>query len=476
MQLFVKDKSFYKKTVAIAVPIALQSMITIGVNLTDTVMVGKLGETALSATSQANQFVNIFHICCMGLGMGASVLTARFWGMKDIVSLKKAITIMLRLMISLAIVGFTIPSILIPEKILGLYTPDADVIAEGLRYMAYMVPCFLMMGFSLTCTIVIRSVGQMKIPLFTSIGAFFVNIFFNYMFIFGKFGAPEMGVAGAGLGTLIARAFEAVMICGYIFFVDKRVGYRLNDLFMKCSDLFKEYVKISIPVLVSDSLLAFGNTAVAIIMGRIGTSFVSANAVTMVTQQLSTVVIQGICQAGCIITGHTLGEGDVEKAQQQAVTFFCLGAIVGAVGGVIILLISDFVINLYDLTEETKLLAGELMRAIAFIVVFQSINSIMTKGVLRGGGDTKFLMVADILFLWIVSIPFGALAGLVWHLDAFWIYILLKADQVIKAGWCVIRLRSRKWIKKISGAAPKQHPFMITAGPDAKCIEDSSEN
>ncbi len=482
MKLFVRDKNFYKKTAAIAIPISLQSMITIGVNLTDTVMVGKIGEVALSATAQANQFVNIFHICCMGLGMGASVLTARFWGMKDIVSFKKAFTIMLRLMLVLAVFGFTIPTILIPDKILGLYTSDPAVIAEGMRYFEYMVPCYLLLGLSLTCTIVIRSVGQMKIPLFSSIGAFFINVFFNYMFIFGKFGAPEMGIAGAGLGTLIARSFEAVFICGYIFFIDKQVAYRIRDMFMKCGDLLREYIRISIPVLVSDSLLAFGNSAVAIVMGKIGTSFVAANAVTTVTQQLSTVLIQGVCQAGCIITGHTLGEGEREKAQNQAVTFFCLGAIIGAIGGFIIIAISDFVINLYDIPEETKLLAGQLMNSIALIVVFQSINSIMTKGVLRGGGDTKFLMVADILFLWVVSIPFGALAGLVWHLDAFWIYFLLKIDQVIKAGWCIIRLRSRKWIKTISGVKMETHPLMLTADTgstgeieaDADRLEDNN--
>lgn len=90
------------------------------------------------------------------------------------------------------------------------------------------------------------------------------------------------------------------------------------------------------------------------------------------------------------------------------------------------------------------------MDAIALIVVFQSVNGVMTKGVLRGGGDTRFLMVADVLFLWIVSVPLGALAGLHWHLDVFWIYVFLKLDQVIKAVWCVFRLKSRKWIKMLS--------------------------
>ena len=455
MKLFVKDSAFYKRAAVIAIPISLQSVITIGVNLADTVMVGALGENTLSATALANQFVNIFHICCMGIGMGASVLTARFWGMKDIQSLKKTITLMLRLCIGLAAIVFMLPTIFAPEFLMKIYIRDAAVIAEGVLYYKWMIPCYLLQGLSLTCTIVLRSVGQVKIPLYSSIGAFFVNIFFNYVFIFGKLGFPEMGIEGAGIGTLIARFFEFAFICGYFFIIDKKICYRIKDITMKCRDLLHDYITISLPVFVSDTLLALGNSAVAMVMGEIGKQFVSANSITVVTQQLSTVLIQGICHAGCIMTGHTLGEGDKEKAQEQAWTFFSLGVVIGAVAGGIILLISKPVIGMYDITEETRMIAQQLMNSIALIVVFQAVNSILTKGVLRGGGDTKFLMVADILFLWIVSVPFGALAGLVWHLDAFWIYFLLKVDQVIKAVWCVFRLKSGKWIKVISSKEGK---------------------
>ena len=446
---FFPRPNFYRDVAAIAIPISLQSMITIGVNLMDNIMVGSLGEVKLSAVSQANQVITLFHICCMGIGMGASVLTSRFWGMKDLVSLRKSITIMLRICAGLAVL-FMLPTIFAPKFLMSLYTEDADVINEGARYFAYMIPCYLLQGISLTCTIVLRSVGQVRVPLFTSIGAFFINVFFNYVFIFGHFGAPRMAVAGAALGTLIARVFEFAVSCGFFLFKDKKIQYRISNLWMKCSSLVGDYIRISIPVFVSDTLLALGTTMVAMIMGRIGNSFVSANSITMVTQQLSTVLIQGICQAGCIITGHTLGQGKEEEAQKQAYTFLLLGVVIGLIGGLIIFIIRTPIINCYNIEPETKELAYQLMDAIAIIVVFQAMNSIMTKGVLRGGGDTKFLMIADILFLWIVSIPFGALAGLVWHMDAFWIYVLLKVDQIIKAFWCIFRLRSRKWIKKIS--------------------------
>lgn len=449
MSLFVRDKSFYKKTAAIAIPISLQGLISIGVNMADNIMVGSLGENALSGTALANQFTGIFHIGCMGISMGASVLTARFWGMKDKQSLKKTVTIMLRICVLFAAI-FMAATLIAPGSIMRMYSKETEVIEQGILYLKWMVPCYILLGLSLTLTIVLRSVGQVRIPLYSSLGALFVNIFLNYMLIYGNFGAPKMGVEGAALATMFGRAFEFLVIGGYFFFVDKKIQYRLKDLTMSCRSLIFNYISISIPVFVSDMLLAFGNSAVAMVMGRIGKDFVSANSITVVTQQLSTVLIQGICHAGCIITGHTLGEGDKEKAQRQAVTFFMLGIVIGAIAGGIILSINEFVINLYNITDETKEMARQLMRAIAFIVVFQSTNSIMTKGVLRGGGDTKFLMVADILYLWILSIPLGYIAGLVWHLPAFWIYICLKIDQVVKAVWCLFRLRSRKWIKAIS--------------------------
>jgi putative MATE family efflux protein len=307
----------------------------------------------------------------------------------------------------------------------------------------------VLLGLSLTCTIVLRNVGQVKIPLYTSIAAFFINVGANYVLIFGKLGFPAMDVAGAALGTLIARIFEFAVICGYLFFKDKEIGFRIKDAFIKAGNLWKEYIRISIPVLISDGILALGNNSVAMVIGRLGESFVAANAVTTVAQQLSSVMIQGFSQSGAIITGYTLGEGNKDKAYEQGFAFLGIGFIFGLIAALIITLISAPLISIYDLSPQTQAIAKELMLSITLIIVFQATNSIMTKGVLRGGGDTKMLMLADNIFLWVASLPLGILAGLVFHLPAFWIYFALKFDQVLKAIWCVIRLRSGKWIKKI---------------------------
>lgn len=448
MSLFIKDKAFYKKAAGIALPIALQGLITNGVNIMDTVMVGTLGETALSSVSLANQFINIFHIFCMGIGMGASVLVARYYGMKDQGALKKTVSIMLRLCLALSLL-FSVATALIPALIMKIYTVEADIITLGTRYLIYSVASYALLGLSLTSTIVLRNVGQVRLPLYTSIAAFFVNVGANYVFIFGKLGLPAMDVAGAALGTLVARIFEFAVICGYLFFKDREIGFRIKDLFAPVGALWREYIRISIPVLISDGILALGNNSVAMVIGRLGESFVAANAVTAVTQQLSSVVTSGFSQAGAIVTGYTLGQGDKQKAKEQGYAFLGLGLVFGLVAAGIILLVSEPMIAFYNLSPETAGIARQLMLSIAIIVVFQATNSIMTKGVLRGGGDTKVLMLADNIFLWVAALPLGIIAGLWLHLPAFWIYFALKSDQVLKAVWCVIRLRGGKWIKKI---------------------------
>lgn len=448
---YLGNKAFYRKVAAIAIPISLQSLITIGVNMMDTVMLGRMGETQLSASSLANQFISIFQIMCMGMGMGASVLTSRYWGKKDIPALKRAVTIMYRLCLVIGS-AFTIATILMPERIMAIYTPKQPMIDAGVLYFKWSVPCYLLLGFSLTTTIVLRSVGKVKIPLFCSIIAFFINVFANWVFIFGKLGAPRMEIAGAALGTLIARIFEFCFICGYFLFVNKEIGYRIKNIFMKCNGLVREYLVVSIPVLISDTLLALGNNEVARVMGEIGENFVAANAITVVVVQLSTVLIQGISNASCVITGNTLGEGKVKEAQAQGYTFWGLGLMIGLLAAGVVMAVSGPMIRFYKLQDATNEIARALMNAISFIIVFQAQNSILTKGVLRGGGDTRFLMVADILFLWVVSVPLGRLAGLVWMAPPFWVYVCLKSDQVIKAIWCIFRLRSGKWIKKINAS------------------------
>lgn len=463
MKFWNENKEFYKKVFTLALPIACQSLITIGVNMLDTIMVGSLGDTALSATSLANSFILVYQILCMGLGMGAAVLVSRYWGMKNspdgskdeaTLALRQTVCLMLRLTVALALL-FALATALIPNLIMRMYTDDGAIIELGMQYLKYSVVTFLFLGTSLTSTIALRSVGQVRLPLLCSIGAFFVNLGANYVLIFGKLGFPELGVAGAALGTLIARIFETTIILGFLFLKDRAIGFRFKHIFIKTGSLLREYIRISIPVLISDGILAIGNNSVAMVIGRLGAEFVAANAITSVTQQLSTVMISGVSQAGAIVTGHTLGQNQKEAAMKQGYLFMGLGIALGTLSAIFVLLVKGPIISGYqNVSAQTSEIAHQLMLSISVILVFQATNSIMTKGVMRGGGDTRMLMLADNIFLWALSIPLGILAGFVFGWSPFWIYFCLKADQVAKTIWCIIRIRSGKWIKKIGTGAP----------------------
>ena len=430
----------------LALPIVVQNMITIGVNIMDTIMLGSYGEIQLSGSSLAGEFINIFQILCMGMGCGAAVLTAQFWGKGDTKSLKHAVTIMIRICLTLAVL-FTLVTALAPSFIMSIFTDDPAVIEKGRIYFLWSTPTYLLMGISLTLTLILRSVRKVMVPLWTSIISFFVNIFFNWVFIFGHFGAPEMQIAGAALGTVIARVVETTIIAVYVFKVDKSIGLRIRDLFGSCGGLLRTYLKYSIPVLISDGMLALGNTMVSIIIGHISTEYVAANAIIATIVRLSTVFTQGLGQASSVMTGNALGQGETDRAYREGVTFVTLSFLIGIFASGVILSLSPFIIGLYNIEETTRAIAHQLMYAVSIMIIFQSSQSMLTKGVLRGGGDTKFLMIADVAFLWIASVPLGALCGLVWHLSPFVIYVALKIDWAIKSFICLFRLKSKKWIR-----------------------------
>ena len=392
----VTDKKFYKRVLSIMLPVALQQAINMGVNMLDTIMLGQFGEVQISASSLANQYYNFFTIFCMGIIGGSSVLAAQYWGAREVEKVRQTFNMALRMALALASV-FAVLTWCFPAQIMGIYTSEAHVVEQGVRYLRITTFVFIIHGTSLVAAQLMRSVGQAQLGLIVSCVSFVVNLIANYAFIFGKFGAPRMEIAGAALGTLLARTSEFLVTFGYILFKDKELGLRIKHLLhIPGEEFFSNYLRLGLPVLVSDGLLGLGGNIVSIILGHMGAAVVAANAICQVIDRLFTVVIQGISNASSIVTGHTLGEGSREKAMQQGYTFYVLSIFFGLVAAVMVLACGPLTIAMYTLNDETILMTEEMMGAYAVIVFFQCIQSVMTKGVLRGGGDTKFLMKADI--------------------------------------------------------------------------------
>jgi len=450
MGLLAKDRDFYRTALMIALPVVAQQTINIGVNLADTVMLGSLGEIPISGSALANQFFFIFNVLCLGMGGGAAVMTGQYWGAEDRPSVHKTLALLLRICAVVALV-FSALAFFFPTQIMSLYTNELAVIESGARYLKIMAFAFLFHGLNLTSIIVLRTVGLARLGFYTSCISFLCNVFFNWVFIFGNLGAPRLEIAGAALATLIARIAEFSITFGYMLFFDDRMRFRFKHFLAKVDRvIIQQFIHTAVPVIISDGLLILGGNALAMIMGRMGKEMVAANTITTVTVQLSTVFIMGLASTSSVMTANTVGRGDYEQAQEQGVTFLVLSIIIGGLGCILINLLKPHIVNFYNVTLETKAIATQLMTVVGFMVIFQAIQSVMTKGVLRGGGDTRFLMVADVLFLWVSSIPLGYLAAFVWKLPPYIVFFFLRIDHIAKSIWCIFRLRSEKWIKKVS--------------------------
>ena len=442
-------KAFIKTTIIIALPVILQNTITVGVNMLDTIMLASYGEAQISASSLANDFITLFQMLCMGIGGGAAVLTAQYWGRKDTDSIRKTISLMFKVSLTIGAI-FTLIILLASRLIMSIYTTDLIVIDYGVTYYMYSLPTFILMALTLTLSQVLRSMRKVHIPLIAAIVSMIVNFVGNYIFIFGHLGMPEMQIAGAALGTVIARVFECAIVLGYLLFIDKDVSFRLKHFFLKTRDIWRSYVRYSIPVMVSDMLYGLGNTATSVIIGRVGTSFVAANSIVAMLQRLCTVFTQGVGNAASTLIGNSVGKGDKEIAKQQANVLLKLTVVLGLVATGLILVSGPFVLMYFkDITEETRAIASTLIVAIACMIIFQNLQSVITKGILRGGGDTDYCLRIDAVFMWLVSIPLGYITGLVLHLPPFIVLVSLRIDWIIKTIIGLRHIHKGEWIKVI---------------------------
>ena len=445
---WVRDPSFYKKVLLILIPIVLQSIINQGVNMMDTIMVGRLGEASISASSLANQFYNIFTFLCMGISAAGLVLASQYFGANDLKTVRRVFDLVLQIVI-IGGAAFALTTFLFPRQIMRIFTHEEDVVRLGAQYLQVTALIYLPHGVSLVSSNVMRSIGNAKLGLYVSIASFVVNIGANYIFIFGKLGAPALGVMGAAVGTLIARLVEFLFCAVYLLRYEKVLQYKVRGLLKPpTKELFKEFRRLGMPAIISDSLLALAASMISIILGHMGKEIVSAYAIVTVMDRMATVAIQGATSAAGVVIGQTVGKGEFERAQTEGWTFLILSVFIGIFGGILVLFLGEWSISLYDIAPGTVEITISMMQASAFIVFFQAVQSALSKGILRGGGDTKFLMVADILFQWLASVPLGALAGLVLHLPPFVVLIALRIDFIIKSVWLVFRLKSGKWIHK----------------------------
>ncbi len=450
MKLFVKDKEFYKMLLMIAIPIALQNLVTVMVSMMDTLMIGQLGEIQLSATSIANQLWFMLMICCFGIAGGANVLLAQYWGKGDLPVMRRiqAITFKVTFAISLL---FVLISQVFPKQFMGIFTPDPETIALGASYLRIVGWSYPLYALANAAIMMLRSVGTVNISVIVYLVSLIVNTCVNYVLIFGHFGAPRMEIRGAAVGTALSRCFEFGITMVFLLSKEKKIRFSLKDLLPNNRDLYRKYIAQSVPVIGNEAMWGIGASMVAVVIGRMGTNFVAANSIYTVLNQLVTVLIFGVGNAALTIVGNTIGTGNYELAKQRALTLYILGAGIGILAGGLTLGLGPVLIRFYqNLTPETVEILEKIILVGAVIVFFQALAVVGMVGVLRAGGDSRFVFICEASFLWGVAVPLGFLTGLVLGWPAPVVFFILKSDEVLKTMVSTVRILRFRWLRDIT--------------------------
>lgn len=448
----LKNPVFYKRVLPIMLPILIQQLISSGINFFDNIMVGAFAEAQISAVSASNQFYSIFQMMTIGVGSGVTVMAAQFWGRNETDQIKVVAGIGFRLAFFLSVI-FSVICIGFPGFVLSMFTKEPAFIEAGIGYIRLLGTTYVLFGISNTASFMLRSTGQVKIPLISSCIAFFLNIFFNWVFIFGKLGAPRMECRGAAVGTIIARTFEFLFIMGFVLFKEDLICFRFRHFFASGKTLFRKFIQYSIPVIISDTLLGTGIAVTNAIMGHVmltdGITLLAAASITTSLFSLLNVAMHALSQSAAVIIGNTIGEGDNDRAFREGVAFIIWALIFGGFFILIYLTTKDAYIGIYNVDPITVAASQEIFLYFIIMAPLQTLSHVQSKGIMRGGGDTKFCMFADIVLLWVVSIPLGSLAGSVWHMSPFWIVFLLKVEYPGKSILFFFRFLSKKWIHEI---------------------------
>ena len=447
--LALKDHNFRRKLLKIAIPISLQNLINFSVSAADVIMVGQLGEVELSAVSISAQFTLLYMVVTFGVSGGCGVLAAQYWGANNKKAVRDVFAFMYRLVAIISII-FALSAFFLAEHILSFMIQDAEVIAKGVEYLNIISVGYLFFGFAASTVGLLRATGTVKIAVVTSFFSLIICIVLNYGLIFGNFGLPALGVSGAAISTSVTWFVFLTTTSIYLLKFERNIKFRLHSLLQKNDEIRKQYVTHCIPVLINEVGWAIANFILAIIIARMGREVVSANSIGMLMYQFVGIIIFGIAGAAATITGNTIGAGKKEQAQQYAMGILFISFFIGITSAIVIQLIRVPLVNFYEISDQARQYALEITNVASIIVIFKAIGMVSLMGTLRGGGDNKFVLIIDIIFMWLLAIPLGAFFGLYLQLPVYIVFLAIRCEDFFKAIAVLLRIPKGKWIKEVT--------------------------
>lgn len=447
----IKEKTFYKSFMILALSLALQNLLTYGVNMMDTVMLGRYSQDAMGGVSLCNQVQYLLQMLVVGAGEGAVVLGSQYWGKGNLKPIPHIIGVALRFGGSLAVILFGIV-LLFPTQLLRLLSNDSAVIAEGAKY--FQIICFTYIIFTVTNILVasLRSIGIVKIGYIISGSTLVINVCLNYCLIYGNFGFPELGVRGAAIATLVSRCVELLIVIYYLKYKEHKLHLTLTKLLHIDTSYIRDYTRVSSPVLINQALWGVAQMVQTGILGHLGGDVTAANAIAVQVFQVLSVVAYGAASASGIVVGRTIGEGDAQRLHPLVNTLQILFLTIGLCSGFLIFILRAPILMVFGgtLTKRAYELSMQFMLVLSITTVGTSYQMACDNGIIRGGGDTAFSAKMNLISMWLIIVPFSAMAAFWWKCAPVIVFFLLKWDQLYKAIPVVIRLRSWKWVKKVT--------------------------
>ena len=446
------NKFFYSQMLTITIPVMLQQLVAVGLNLIDTIMVGKISENALAAVGAANQIYFIYGVAAFGIFSGAAVYAVQFWGIKDLVKLRKVMGIDYIMCFVL-----TIPTIILSlvagPQLISLFTDEAEVIELGKQYIDIACISYIFSGISFVITYNSRSVAILKVPTIISTSAVFLNVILNFCLIYGKFGFPEMGVRGAATATLIARICECIAMLSYIYIFSKEhpLKAKISEMIHIEKDLFISVMKTAAPVIGNEGLWAISNAIVFAIYGQISAAALAivqiANTVTEVFQTL----YAGMSNASAVIIGKALGRGEKDLSYQYGLKMIKLTFIFNIFTMTLLIIAIWPIAGIYDFEAETTDMLIKSLLVFAAAQLPKMLVYVLVCGIIRAGGDTMWCLIMEFIFNFCIQIGLAYLAVNILNLPLFLAIAVVMLAETIKSVFCVQRVLSKKWMNVFTG-------------------------
>ncbi|NLX69342.1 MAG: MATE family efflux transporter [Clostridiales bacterium] len=443
------SKNIYKWVLSLAAPIALQNIITMSVNLADNLMVGSLGELPLSAMYVAHQLQNILHMLIIGLTAALIILASQYWGKRDTDSVKMLIGIALKFSMSAGLL-FLLITLFFPEQVIRLFTNEPHVIPEAVKHLEILRYSYIFFCVTQVLVAAMRCVETVRVGMYLSIVTFFVNVFLNWVLIFGKLGAPALGGNGAAIATVIARILETVLIILYIRFVDRKLRIRIKDLIKSNITLVKDFFRYGFPVILGDIFWGINLATQGAIIGRLGSVATASVSIANTVFSLFSIGVYGTAGASSVIIGQTVGAGEYERVKKYARKLQVLFIIIGLISGGLLYIARDYIMLLYNVSEDTAVLAKKLMTVLSVTMIGTSYQMSSLTGIVRAGGSVYFVLINDLIFVWLIVIPSAMIAAFVLHASPVVVFACLKCDQILKCAVAVVKVNRFKWIKNLT--------------------------